>query len=69
MKDYQSLWHTKWDCKYHVVFIPKYRRKRSFGTGLLRLDGGAGGRSRPRIHSAPGAGGATVGAAEHAVGA
>ena len=26
MKDYQSLSHTKWDCKYHVVFIPKYRR-------------------------------------------
>ena len=32
MKDYQSLSHTKWDCKYHVVFIPKYRRKRIFGT-------------------------------------
>ena len=31
MKDYQSLSHTKWDCKYHVVFIPKYRRKRIFG--------------------------------------
>ena len=28
MKDYQSLSHTKWDCKYHVVFVPKYRRKR-----------------------------------------
>ena len=32
MKDYKSLSHTKWDCKYHVVFIPKYRRKRIFGT-------------------------------------
>ena len=32
MKDYQSLSHTKWDCKYHVVFIPKYRRKKIFGT-------------------------------------
>ena len=32
MKDYQSLSHTKWDCKYHVAFIPKYRRKRIFGT-------------------------------------
>jgi putative transposase len=31
VKDYQSLAHTKWDCKYHVVFIPKYRRKRVFG--------------------------------------
>jgi putative transposase len=27
MDDYESLSHTKWDCKYHVVFIPKYRRK------------------------------------------
>jgi putative transposase len=25
MDDYESLSHTKWDCKYHVVFIPKYR--------------------------------------------
>ena len=23
----ESLKHTKWECKYHVVFIPKYRRK------------------------------------------
>ena len=22
MKEYQSLSHTRWDCKYHVVFIP-----------------------------------------------
>ncbi len=27
MDDYQTLSHTKWECKYHVVFIPKYRRK------------------------------------------
>jgi REP element-mobilizing transposase RayT len=27
MDEYQSLSHTKWDCKYHVVFIPKRRRK------------------------------------------
>ena len=27
MDDYESLSHTKWECKYHVVFIPKYRRK------------------------------------------
>lgn len=26
-----SLAHTKWDCKYHIVWIPKYRRKRLFG--------------------------------------
>ena len=28
---YQSLSHSKWDCKYHVVFVPKYRRKVLYG--------------------------------------
>jgi Transposase IS200 like len=28
---YQSLSHFKWDCKYHVVFVPKWRRKTIFG--------------------------------------
>lgn len=27
MNDTHSLSHTKWNCKYHVVFAPKYRRK------------------------------------------
>ncbi len=31
MKEYQSLTHTRWDCKCPVVFIPKKRRKRIFG--------------------------------------
>ena len=31
MEDYRKLSHTTWQCKYHVVFIPKYRRKRLFG--------------------------------------
>jgi len=31
MKDYASLNHTKWDCKYHVVFIPKRRKKLLYG--------------------------------------
>ena len=31
MKEYQSLSHTRWDCKYHVVFIPKRRKKVIFG--------------------------------------
>ena len=31
MKDYQSLNHTRWDCKYHVVFIPKRRKKQIYG--------------------------------------
>ena len=28
---YQSLSHSKWDCKYHVVFVPKRRRKVIYG--------------------------------------
>jgi putative transposase len=31
MDEYQSLSHTKWDCKYHVIFIPKYRRRVLYG--------------------------------------
>jgi putative transposase len=31
MRDYKSLAHTRWDCKYHIVFIPKKRRKLIFG--------------------------------------
>jgi putative transposase len=31
MKEFQSLSHTKWDCKYHVVFIPKYWKKVLYG--------------------------------------
>jgi len=31
MDDYGSLSHSKWECKYHVVFIPKYRRKTLYG--------------------------------------
>ena len=31
MDKYESLSHTKWECKYHVVFIPKYRRKVLYG--------------------------------------
>ncbi len=27
MDDTESLAHTKWECKYHIVWIPKYRRK------------------------------------------
>jgi putative transposase len=35
MDAYRSLNHTKWDCKYHVVFISKCRRKTLYG-GLRR---------------------------------
>src|SRR6516165_12624969 len=31
MEDYRSLSHTKWQCKYHIVFIPKYRKRRLYG--------------------------------------
>ena len=31
MRDPKSLFHTRWDCKYHIVFIPKKRRKLIFG--------------------------------------
>jgi len=31
VSDYSSLSHTKWECKYHVVFIPKCRRKVLYG--------------------------------------
>ena len=31
MVDEQSLSHTRWECKYHIVFAPKYRRKIIYG--------------------------------------
>ena len=31
MNDTNSLSHTKWNCKYHVAFAPKYRRKVFYG--------------------------------------
>ena len=31
MKDWQSQAHVKWACKYHVVIVPKYRRKVMYG--------------------------------------
>ena len=29
--DNRSLSHTKWNCQYHIVFIPKYRKKSLYG--------------------------------------
>src|SRR5713101_683681 len=34
---YQSLCHSKWDCKYHIVFVPKRRRKVIFGQTRRQL--------------------------------
>ena len=31
MKDWRSQSHVKWDCKYHVVILPKYRRRKFYG--------------------------------------
>src|SRR5260221_14679949 len=34
---YQRLAHSSWDCKYHVVFVPKRRRKVLFGQARRKL--------------------------------
>ena len=31
MKDWRSMAHVMWECKYHVVIVPKYRKKVFFG--------------------------------------
>lgn len=31
MRDWQSVAHVKWECKYHIVWVPKYRRKVLYG--------------------------------------
>ncbi|MEI2772321.1 MAG: IS200/IS605 family transposase [Candidatus Competibacter sp.] len=31
MKEWQSLAHVRWECKYHIVFVPKYRKKVLYG--------------------------------------
>ena len=31
MDKFESLSHTAWDCKYHVIFIPKRRRRTLYG--------------------------------------
>lgn len=37
MKDLQSLAHVRWECKYHIVWVPKYRRKVVYGKIRKRL--------------------------------
>ena len=37
MKDWQSQAHVKWECKYHIVIIPKYRRKILYGKVRRRV--------------------------------
>ena len=36
MREWQSLSHVRWYCRYHVVFVPKYRKRAIFGN--LRKD-------------------------------
>ncbi len=37
MNDNKSLAHSKWNCKYHIVFAPKYRRKAFFGESKAEI--------------------------------
>ena len=37
--DVKSLAHTKWNCKYHIVFAPKYRRKLFYGENRKEIGG------------------------------
>ena len=37
MKDWQSQAHVKWECLYHVVIVPKYRRKGFFGKSRKKV--------------------------------
>ena len=37
MKDMNSLSHTTWNCKYHIVFALKYRRKEFYGENRLEI--------------------------------
>jgi putative transposase len=38
MDEYESLSHTKWDCKYHVIFIPKCRRRTIYFVSTVGRD-------------------------------
>ncbi|MDM8528524.1 IS200/IS605 family transposase, partial [Anaerolineales bacterium HSG24] len=37
MHDWKSQSHVKWDCKYHIVFIPKYRKKVFYGKMRVKI--------------------------------
>ena len=38
MNDVESLRHTKWEGKYHIVYIPKYRKKALYGALRQQLE-------------------------------
>jgi len=37
MRDWESLSHVRWDCKFHVVIVPKYRKRKIYGRVRSRL--------------------------------
>ena len=37
MHDWQSLSHVRWDCKFHIVIVPKYRKKKLYGKFKKRV--------------------------------
>ncbi len=37
MHDWKSLSHVRWDCKYHVVIVPKYRKRRLYGSVRTKM--------------------------------
>ena len=39
MKDWRSQSHVRWDCKYHVVILPKYRQRKFFGSARREIGG------------------------------
>jgi len=53
MKDRQSQAHVKWECKYHVVIVPKYRKKVMYG-GVTGYEGQPVGQFKsPSLGQAP----------------
>ncbi len=49
MCDWQNLSHVRWDCKYHVIVIPKYRQKVFYG----RMRKSVGNRRQKGSHPRP----------------
>jgi REP element-mobilizing transposase RayT len=37
MHEWQNLSHVRWDCKYHVVIVPKYPERHGFCRGVVTM--------------------------------
>lgn len=48
MKDWKSQARVKWECKYHVVILPTYRKKVTYGKLRRRIGGDSSGFVRPK---------------------